>query len=322
MIDTESFFNHPVFQEHKNWLDDLKNELFLQQKKTSHGDQEKWETAIESLPKIKKRIAKLNQRCISIDNLDLSSKKKEKIIRSLKLLNPWRKGPFSIDGTVIDSEWKSYIKWERVKSMIGPLNNKRVLDVGCGNGYYSLRMIGDGADFALGIDPSPLFIKQFEAISHFMEPEAVLLLPLKLENIPDNDEIFDVVFSMGVLYHQRSYLDHLLKLNKLTKPGGELVLETLVLPGRLSFENKSKQRYSQMKNVWHLPNVNELSEWLNLSGFNKIKIGAINKTSTSEQRSTEWMTTHSLINGLNPINHDLTIEGLPAPHRIVIVCIK
>ena len=107
MIDTESFFDHPVFQEQKNWLDNLKNELSHQQKKTSHGDQEKWETAIESLPKIKKRIAELNQRCISTNNLGLSSAKKEKIIRSLKLLNPWRKGPFSIDGIVIDSEWKS-----------------------------------------------------------------------------------------------------------------------------------------------------------------------------------------------------------------------
>lgn len=322
MIDTESFFDHPVFHGQKNWFDDLKYELSLQQKKPSHGDQEKWKTAIEFLPKTKKRIAKLNQRCISINNLGFSSTKKEKIIRSLKLLNPWRKGPFSIDGIVVDSEWKSYMKWERIKSIIGPLNNKRVLDVGCGNGYYSLRMIGDGADFVLGIDPSPLFMKQFEAISHFMEPEAVLLLPLKLESIPDNDEIFDVVFSMGVLYHQRSYLDHLEKLNKLTKPGGELVLETLVLPGNSSFENTNKQRYSQMKNVWYLPNIKELNEWLNLSGFNNIKVGAINKTSTFEQRSTEWMTTHSLINGLNPINQDLTIEGLPAPHRVAIICNK
>ena len=127
---------------------------------------------------------------------------------------------------------------------------------------------------------------------------------------------------MGVLYHQRSYLDHLQKLNRLTKPGGELVLETLVLPGNSSFKNTNKQRYSQMKNVWYLPNINELNEWLNLSGFNNIKIGEINKTSTFEQRSTEWMTTHSLINGLNPINYDLTIEGLPAPHRIAIICNK
>ena len=84
MIDTESFFDHPAFYEQKNWLDDLKNELSFQQKKPSHGDQEKWETAIEFLPKTKKRIAKLNQRCISINNLGLSSTKKEKMIIFLK----------------------------------------------------------------------------------------------------------------------------------------------------------------------------------------------------------------------------------------------
>ncbi len=79
MFDTESFFDYPVFHQQKNWLDDLKNELSLQQKKPSHGDQEKWETAIESLPKTNKRIAKLNQRCISINNLGLSSTKKGKL---------------------------------------------------------------------------------------------------------------------------------------------------------------------------------------------------------------------------------------------------
>ena len=54
----------------------------------------------------------------------------------------------------------------------------------------------------------------------------------------------------------------------------------------------------------------------------EIKLGSINRTSIEEQRSTEWMTTQSLIDGLDPENHDLTIEGYPAPHRIVVVCKK
>ena len=137
-----------------------------------------------------------------------------------------------------------------------------------------------------------------------------------------NKSLFDTVFSMGILYHQKSHHRHLSECAALLKPGGELVLETIIFPGMRNFINSGNQRYSQMRNVWYLPNLNELSTWLKNAGFTEIKLGSINRTSIDEQRSTEWMKTQSLIDGLDPKNHDLTIEGYPAPHRIVIVCKK
>ena len=53
--------------------------------------------------------------------------------------------------------------------IVKPLEGKMILDVGCGNGYYSLRMQGDGAKSVIGIDPSMLFMMQFKAIMHFMQ---------------------------------------------------------------------------------------------------------------------------------------------------------
>ena len=222
----------------------------------------------------------------------------------------------------IDSEWKSNMKLDRVKSMINPLDDKTVLDVGCGNGYYSFRMIGEGAKLVIGIDPSDLFMMQFRAITHFINPIQLYLLRLRLQDLPSNKSLFDTVFSMGILYHQKSHHRHLSKCAALLKPGGELVLETIIFPGMSNFINSDNQRYSQMRNVWYLPNLNELMTWLKIAGFTEIKLGSINRTSIEEQRSTEWMTTQSLIDGLDPENHDLTIEGYPAPHRIVVVCKK
>ena len=56
----------------------------------------------------------------------------------------------------------------------------RVLDVGCGNGYYALRMALKNARTVLGLDPTLLFLAQFAAISHFSTPVPVFVLPLRL----------------------------------------------------------------------------------------------------------------------------------------------
>lgn len=77
---------------------------------------------------------------------------------------PWRKGPFSLYGLDIDTEWRSDWKWQRVLPHISPLAGRSILDVGCGSGYYLWRMIGEGAHLAVGIDPMQLFLCQFEAI--------------------------------------------------------------------------------------------------------------------------------------------------------------
>jgi len=301
---------------------DLKEIIFKKRQKPIHGDFEKWSKAIQLLPRKTKKNPVLNLSTISINGIGLTKKEKEITKKSLKILNPWRKGPFLIDGIFIDSEWKSNMKWNRIRNMISPLNNRTLLDVGCGNGYYSLRMIGDGAKLVVGIDPSILFIMQFKAIMNFMTDIPVYLLPLKLNELPNNQPSFDTVFSMGVLYHQKSPYIHLEQLYNSLNSGGELVLETIVFPKGTNFINPGKKRYAQMRNVWHIPNSEELISWMKIIGFKDIKKSNLNKTSINEQRPTPWMTSHSLIHALDPNNHNLTIEGYTAPHRIIIVCKK
>lgn len=305
-----------------HWSQKLREILQKTQKIKKHGHTKTWKNAINGLPIKEKSNVTLNKSVISVKNIELNDTEKEITKNILKKLRPWRKGPFSVDDIFIDSEWKSNMKWDRVKSMVSPLDDKTVLDVGCGNGYYSFRMIGEGAKLVIGIDPSDLFMMQFRAITHFINPIQVYLLRLRLQDLPNNKSLFDTIFSMGILYHQKSHHRHLSKCSSLLKPGGELVLETIIFPGMNNFINSGNQRYSQMRNVWYLPNLNELMTWLKMAGFTEIKLGSINRTSIDEQRSTEWMTTQSLIDGLDPKNHDLTIEGYPAPHRIVIVCKK
>ena len=310
--------------EHTNlrWAKELNDIVNLKIKTTSNGNQTKWNNSLKQLPVVPKQSFNLGTAVISSKKINLTPKEIEVTRSALKELSPWRKGPFLIDEIFVDSEWQSYMKWNRIKEMTHSLEGKMILDVGCGNGYYSLRMHGDGAKVVIGIDPSMLFMMQFKAITHFMQSVPVILLPLKLEEMPNSMPIFDTVFSMGVLYHQRAPLDHLKQLFDALKKNGELILETIIFPGNNTYVRNEKGRYAQMRNVWHLPNIKELYSWLEKTGFRNIKKGRIEITTTEEQRSTEWMTSHSLLNALNPDNKKLTIEGFPAPHRIIIVCNK
>ena len=124
---------------------------------------------------------------------------------------------------------------------------------------------------------------------------------------------------MGVLYHRRSPIDHLLELRDCLQPGGELVLETLVIDGKLGEVLLPEGRYAKMRNVWFLPSCETLMSWLKRCGFINIRLIDVTPTSIEEQRSTEWMQFHSLKDFLYADNHQLTYEGQPAPKRAIII---
>ncbi len=237
-----------------------------------------------------------------------------------QLLNfcPWRKGPFDLLGVHIDTEWRSDLKWQRLAGQI-ELAQKRVLDVGCGNGYYMFRMLGAGARSVLGVDPVALYVIQFLLVNRYLKSNQLQLLPIGIESLPLTNA-FDTVFSMGVLYHRRSPLEHLTKLKEKLIPGGELVLETLVFQGSGDAVLVPQDRYAGMKNVRSIPCVPVLSDWLEQAGFNNIVVLDLSQTTLDEQRQTRWMTTYSLNQFLDPQDQNLTVEGYPAPLRAMIKC--
>ena len=208
----------------------------------NHGDLPRWVDALDELAAVAGQLAlpgaisvfkkSVNTDTVAIDVENTDSAATATTLKPvLEKLRPWRKGPYRIAGVHIDTEWRSDWKWQRLAPHIRSLDGMRVLDVGCGNGYHGWRMRGAGARLVLGIDPSPLFLVQFCALQQFMADPAFHLLPLKMEAMPEHLAAFDMVFSMGVLYHRRDHLAHLLELKGAMKPGAELVLETLIIPG-------------------------------------------------------------------------------------------
>ncbi len=300
------------------WLNVLPQQLTDWQEK-AHGDMARWERALNKISTNTPDHIDLKESVTVSNNEPLPSGEQKKLENLLKTFHPWRKGPYHLHGIHIDTEWRSDWKWDRLLPHISPLKNRSVLDVGCGNGYHMWRMLGEGAYQVIGIDPSELFLIQFEAIRKLMGGnDKVHLLPLGIEQLPEL-QAFDTVFSMGVLYHRRSPLDHLIQLKNQLVSGGELILETLVIEGDENAVLVPFDRYAQMRNVYFFPSALALKAWLEKVGFVDVKIVDENVTTLGEQRSTEWMTHNSLPDYIDPNDPTKTVEGYPAPRRAILV---
>jgi len=288
-----------------------------------HGHFKDWQGIIESLPNLTASTTDLEQDApiIGVEE-DISPLLKQSLEEKLKELNPWRKGPFELFGIYINAEWRSDMKWSRFATHI-QLKDKRVLDIGCGNGYYALRMQAMGAKLVLGVDPSWHYMFQFFALQKYSSAmQRTFFLPLLLEEIPELPSGFDCIFSMGVLYHRQEPQLHLRQVYNLLANDGEFVLETLIIEDEDADVLIPNERYANMRNVWMIPSVNLLKTWLKEAGFTDINIVDITMTTIDEQRQTEWMTRYSLKQALNPDDHCLTIEGYPAPLRATVIVKK
>ena len=277
-----------------------------------HGDLPRWQRALEALPHgLQSWDGAPAAPCLGAPAPDPTA-----LREALMGLHPWRKGPLRLAGVHIDTEWRSDMKWSRLKPHID-WAQQTVLDVGCGNGYFGWRMLAAGARCVVGIDPTMLFLMQWLAQRHFSGLAPNYVLPLRDTDLPATLTGFDRVCSLGVLYHRRDPLDHLGRLRRCLREGGVLVLETLVVEGDESLQPPG--RYARMRNVYEVPSLARLKAQLHAAGFQAIQVADVTWTTREEQRRTDWMQFESLAQCLDPENPAQTVEGHPAPLRALVL---
>jgi len=281
-----------------------------------HGSLQGWFDLLEKLPTLEVSSYTLDDVVTVGKGSDVGVSQRKFLNELLQEMCPWRKGPFSLFGIDIDTEWRSDWKWSRLSSGIQSLDNRLVLDVGCGSGYHCFRMHAAGAKMVVGLEPLWRYNIQFQIIKKYLPALAVHLLPFTLEDTPSLFA-FDTVFSMGVLYHRKSPFDHLALLKQRLRVGGELVLETLVVEGDENTVLVPQDRYARMRNVWFLPSVVALEKWLQRAGFDTIKLLDVSATTVQEQRSTAWTKGESLAECLDKQDVTKTVEGYAAPLRAI-----
>ena len=272
-----------------------------------------WNKIISSLPKLQSTKVDFKKEVLISGNWKEQERKKAKEL--LLELVPWRKGPFEIGDIFIDAEWRSNLKWERFLKLNIELSGKTILDVGSGNGYYGFRMLGQGADSVVCLEPNLSHLTQFIAINNFVQSEQIRMIPERIEELTFTEECFDLIFSMGVLYHQREPEEHLKLLCSHLKEEGTIILETLIVAEEYGEVLIPEGNYVNMPNVRFVHTKTGLEKLAKQANLNIASISSSCKTTTEEQRTTSWMPFKSLSDGLN-VEKDLTIEGLPRPERV------
>lgn len=238
----------------------------------------------------------------------------------LESLKPWRKGPFKLFETIdLDCEWDSHQKWQRLKEHLPSLKQKTILDIGSNSGYYLFRIANHQPKLVLGLDPYPLYFQQFCLLHQLEKIDSIGYLPLGFQQLDFLKQCFDVIFCMGILYHQKDPLGALKTTKNLLKKKGTLILETLIWPGAEPFCFCPPKRYAGMRNVYFLPTLSCLLGWLKRAGFQNTEVINQNQTTFLEQRQTKWMENFSLKDFLDPSDPAKTKEGYPAPLRVIIL---
>lgn len=98
---------------------------------------------------------------------------------------------------------KEYFFSPLVQVCGGSLSGKRVLDLGCNAGFWSLAAVEAGADFVLGVDARRMHIDQanlvFEAKG--VDPGRYRFELGDIFDLDLGEERFDVALCLGLLYH-------------------------------------------------------------------------------------------------------------------------
>jgi len=301
----------------RDWAKQLPNQVDAGLAISRWGDLPAWQAVLNNLPEIRASSCDFSTAVRIGRPEDLDEKQRQLLKTTLLGLHPWRKGPWQLFGLDIDTEWRSDWKWDRLAPHLGDISNHRILDIGCGNGYHCMRLYGAGAERVIGIDPSAKFIYQFQVFKKYYSEIPVDVLPLGIEHIPANLNCFNTVLSMGVIYHRKDPQAHILELKDCLAPGGQIILETLIVEGDESLVPKG--RYAKMRNVWCVPCPKDVLQWLANSGLTNPRMVDLCTTTIEEQRRTEWMHFESLENFLDPDTPSLTVEGHPAPKRAIFI---
>lgn len=247
-------------------------------------------------------------------------------LNTAKELIPWKKGPFQLFDQNIDAEWRSDLKWNRIESHLDKVFEKikgspKILDIGCNNGYFMYRLLKYNPGIVLGIDPVVPNWSQFQFLHHLYPDKRLFFEMWGVEDIHHFDKVFDLILSMGIVYHHRNPIEQLIEKRRALRPGGYIILETIAIPGEGSYCLFPEDRYAKMRNVWFIPTVECFINWTKKARFKDIELINVSDLTDEEQRLTSWCPPprESLTDFLDKNDSSKTVEGHPAPIRVALI---
>jgi ubiquinone biosynthesis O-methyltransferase len=137
------------------------------------------------------------------------------------LYDEWHKNEHNLSN-FIDIQLSNWHK-EALK-LSGDVLRAKILEVGCGQGDFSMYLSNKGADIT-GCDFSGFAI-DIAREKTALKKSAANFLVADAQNLPFENNSFDIVFSCECLEHVNDPRKTLKELHRVLKPGGKLVLTT------------------------------------------------------------------------------------------------
>lgn len=111
-------------------------------------------------------------------------------------------------------------EWETFKKMLPKLDNKRVLDLGCGFGWHCKYAIENNAKEVVGIDLSEKMLEQAKKIN---ADESIKYINSSIEDVKFEDKSFDIIIS-SLAFHYIKDFDKVCKnVHAMLKEDGEII---------------------------------------------------------------------------------------------------
>jgi len=104
------------------------------------------------------------------------------------------------------------------------INNKKVLDAGCGTGIFSIIFANKGAALVVGIDISPGSLETAKALKKRFDLRNVEFKKEDMLQLPFEDEAFDIVWAWGTVHHTTNPFKAIDEVSRVLKKGGALLL--------------------------------------------------------------------------------------------------
>lgn len=168
----------------------------------------------------------------------------------------------------------------------GSLEGKRVIDVACNAGGFSVEAARLGADYVLGFDVADRYLDQANFIKRALGLDKVEFKKMALADCdPDTTGMFDISFCFGILYHLENPVYEMKKLASVTRdimlidanmyqtPFSRKALWKMNVPRVVDSDDKTTTAaWRTEKRCQFKPNVKAVIEMLGVLGFPNVEV--------------------------------------------------
>lgn len=174
----------------------------------------------------------------------------------------------------------------------GSLEGKRVLDVACNCGGFSIEATKHGCDSVLGVDIVDHYVEQATFLKNALGLDNAEFQTLDVEDITEeNIGLFDVTFCFGLLYHLENPVLSMRKIAEVTKEYMLIDTEVLKIPKGKQFTKRplwamnfpvtgtdegqhrttSRWRYAKDRPIQYAPSEKGVIQLMEALGFSKVE---------------------------------------------------